>query len=43
MKEDVIGLEGGVNLQVTAPIAVFMLGGEEKVAGGIEGGAYAGG
>src|SRR5580700_3599808 len=43
VQQNVIRLQGGVGFQFPAPIAIFMLGGEEKLAGGAHGGGYAAG
>jgi hypothetical protein len=41
MEQNVIRLEGSVGFEFAAPIAILMLGGEKKLAGGGHGGGHA--
>jgi hypothetical protein len=40
MHHDVVGFEGAVGFQLPAPVAVWMLLGEEKITGQYDGGLY---
>jgi hypothetical protein len=43
VEQNVIRLEGGVGFEFAAPVAILVLCGEEKFAGGAHGGGYAAG
>ena len=43
VQQNVIGLERGVGFQFAAPVAILVLRGEKKLAGGAHGGGYTAG